>query len=76
MSREEFRERMDFLYGKVVGSERMEGVERIYFPGEIEQITERKRREEGIPLVEAEVKALNEEAERVGVAKVEIMREE
>lgn len=76
MSNEEFRARMDFLYGKVVGCEKMAGVERIYFPGEIEQIAERKRREEGIPLVEAEVKALNEEAERVGVAKIDVMREE
>lgn len=76
MSNEEFRERMDFLYGKVTGSEKMAGVDRIYFPGEIEQITERKRREEGIPLVEAEVKALDEEAERVGVERLEVMRVE
>ncbi|KAF2765524.1 Malate/L-lactate dehydrogenase [Teratosphaeria nubilosa] len=67
MSLDEFRSRMDFLYQRVVGCEKAAGVNRIYFPGEIEQITEAKRREEGIPFVEAEIRALNEEAERIGV---------
>ena len=67
MSLEDFKGRMDYLYERVVGSEKAAGVERIYMPGEIEQVTEGKRREEGIPYVEAEVRALNEEAERVGV---------
>lgn len=75
MSNDVFRERMDFLYGKVVGCEKMAGVDRIYFPGEIEQITEQTRRKDGIPLVEAEVKALNEEAEKVGAPALEITRE-
>lgn len=66
VSLEEFRERMDVLYHRVVGSERMEGVERIYFPGEIEQLEQERREREGIPLVQAEVDALNEEARRWG----------
>lgn len=61
-----FKERMDFLYQKVVGSERMEGVGRIYFPGEIEQLTQETREREGIPYVQAEIDALNKEAEAVG----------
>ncbi|KAL2125848.1 hypothetical protein VTI74DRAFT_2516 [Chaetomium olivicolor] len=68
---EEFRERMDVLYQRVVGSERMEGVERIYFPGEIELLTEERRRSEGIPFVKTEIDALNAEAERLGVAKIQ-----
>lgn len=44
----------------------MEGVERIYFPGEIEQLTEVERVKTGIPYVDAEIDALNAEAKRVG----------
>lgn len=73
MDLEEFKGRMDFLYQRVVGCERMEGVERIYFPGEIEQITEEVRRREGIPYVGAEIEKLNEEADRVGVEHIRVM---
>lgn len=66
MSLDEFRERMDFLYQRVVGSDKAAGVERIYYPGEIEQLTEEEREKTGIPLVQAEVDALNEEAKKVG----------
>ncbi|KPI39896.1 putative oxido YjmC [Cyphellophora attinorum] len=65
MSSEEFRSRMDVLYQNVVGSKKMDGVDRIYFPGEIEQLEQEKREREGIPLVEAEVEALNAEARRL-----------
>ena len=50
----------------------MAGVERIYFPGEIEQLTEEERKKTGIPYVEAEIEALNEEAKRVGAPELEI----
>ena len=70
MSIEEFKERMDYLYQRVVGSERMTGTDRIYFPGEIEDLNKEKRLKDGIPLVEAEVEALNKEAERVGAASI------
>lgn len=73
MSLDDFKERMDYLYQRVVGCERMAGVERIYFPGEIEQLSEERRRKDGIPYVEAEVKALNEEAERVGADNINVM---
>jgi LDH2 family malate/lactate/ureidoglycolate dehydrogenase len=67
MSLDDFRDRMQILYDKVVGAEKAAGVERIYFPGEIEQLQQKEREKTGIPLVQAEVDALNKEAERVGV---------
>ena len=70
----EFRERMEYLYRRVVECEKMGGVDRIYFPGEIEQLTEDRRRQTGIPFVEAEVEALNEEADKVGAARLKLMR--
>ncbi|OLN86374.1 putative oxidoreductase YjmC [Colletotrichum chlorophyti] len=66
MSLDDFRERMDYLYQRVVGSDKAAGVDRIYFPGEIEQLNQQEREKYGIPLVRAEVDALNEEATRVG----------
>ncbi|KAE8385338.1 Malate/L-lactate dehydrogenase [Aspergillus alliaceus] len=67
MGLEDFKERMDYLYRRVVGSEKMAGVDRIYYPGEIEQITHEERLETGIPFVQAEIDALNREADKVGV---------
>ncbi|KAK2803829.1 hypothetical protein FQN50_006836 [Emmonsiellopsis sp. PD_5] len=71
MGLEDFKERMDYLYQRVVGSERMEGVDRIYYPGEIELETAERRRKEGIPYVKAEIEALNREADLVGVEHLE-----
>ncbi|KAI5864803.1 malate dehydrogenase [Durotheca rogersii] len=62
----EFRARMAALHARVVGAERAPGVDRIYFPGEIEQLTRDARARAGIPLAPAEVDALNDEARRVG----------
>ncbi|ORY13365.1 malate/L-lactate dehydrogenase-like protein [Clohesyomyces aquaticus] len=62
----EFKQRMDYLYQRVIKSDRMTGIDRIYFPGEIEQLTKEQRICEGIPLVQAEVDALNKEAKQVG----------
>lgn len=67
MSLEEFKERMDYLYRRVIDSDKAAGVDRIYYPGEIEQLTHEERLKTGIPYVEAEIEALNKEAERVGV---------
>ncbi|KAJ8119678.1 hypothetical protein O1611_g10555 [Lasiodiplodia mahajangana] len=66
MGLEDFRERMDYLYQRVVGADKAAGVDRIYFPGEIEQLRQEERENTGIPLVQAEIDALNEEAKRVG----------
>ncbi|KAI0204616.1 Malate/L-lactate dehydrogenase [Astrocystis sublimbata] len=66
MSLEDFRGRMDYLYQRVVGADKAAGVNRIYFPGEVEQLRKEERERTGIPLVQAELDTLNEEAERVG----------
>ncbi|KAF3043531.1 hypothetical protein E8E11_001135 [Didymella keratinophila] len=63
-------DRMDYLYQRVVGSDRMTCTDRIYFPGESEELNKEKRLKDGIPLVAAEVEALNMEAQRVGAASV------
>ncbi|KAI1853182.1 hypothetical protein JX265_011463 [Neoarthrinium moseri] len=68
MSLDEFRDRIQYLYERVVGSEKAAGVERIYFPGEIEQLTQAERLKNGIPYVSAEIDALNAEATKVGAA--------
>jgi LDH2 family malate/lactate/ureidoglycolate dehydrogenase len=73
---EDFRERMGILHDKVVGSEKMPGVDRIYFPGEIEQLTHEERLKTGIPFVEAEIDALNKEAELVGGEKIAVYQRE
>ena len=73
MGLHEFKERMGVLHDKVVGCEKMEGVERIYFPGEIEQDVHEERCKSGIPYVEAQIEALNKEAELVGREKIEVI---
>jgi len=66
MSIGDFKERMDYLYQRVVSCEKMAGVERIYFPGEIEQLTQEERLKSGIPYTNGEIEALNNEAREVG----------
>ncbi|KAK7427194.1 hypothetical protein QQZ08_006307 [Neonectria magnoliae] len=67
MSLDEFRDRMQYLYDRVVGGDKATGVDRIYFPGELEQLAQAEREKTGIPLVQAEIDALNEEAKKVSV---------
>ncbi|KAK1754260.1 Malate/L-lactate dehydrogenase [Echria macrotheca] len=73
MGLDEFRARMDVLYQRVVGSDKMDGVERIYFPGEIEQLKEEQRLADGIPYAQGEIDALNAEADKLGVARIRTM---
>ncbi|THW21555.1 Malate/L-lactate dehydrogenase [Aureobasidium pullulans] len=72
MSMEDFKERMEYLYQRVVGSHKMAGVDRIYMPGELEQLVHEERSRSGIPYVEAEIEALNEEARRVGSREIKV----
>ncbi|KAK2747084.1 hypothetical protein FQN57_002339 [Myotisia sp. PD_48] len=72
---DEFKQRMDYLYQRVVGCEKMQGVDRIYYPGEIEINTAQKRRQEGIPYVQSEIDALNKEASLVGACHLEVLEE-
>lgn len=73
MSLDDFKARMDYLYQRVVESDKMAGVGRIFFPGEIEQIVNEERLREGIPYVAAEIDALNEEARKVGAPAIKTM---
>jgi LDH2 family malate/lactate/ureidoglycolate dehydrogenase len=73
MDLEEFKARMDYLYQRVVSSKKAAEVDRIYFPGEIEQLTQEERLLSGIPYTDGEVASLNEEARRVGAAEIETM---
>ncbi|KAF2729937.1 malate dehydrogenase [Polyplosphaeria fusca] len=66
MDLEHFKDRMQYLYDRVVGSDKAAGVGRIYFPGELEILTQVERLKTGIPLVQAEVDSLNAEAEKIG----------
>lgn len=72
MSLQDFRDRMQYLYGRVVGADKAAGVHRIYFPGELEQLQQKEREATGIPLVQAEIDALNAEAVRVGVSPLKV----
>ncbi|KUI63121.1 Malate dehydrogenase [Cytospora mali] len=67
MSGEEFRNRMKYSYERVVGSEKMADVDRIYFPGEIEILRREERLKSGIPYAKSEIETLNEEAKVAGV---------
>ncbi|KAH8689582.1 Malate/L-lactate dehydrogenase [Talaromyces proteolyticus] len=67
MTLSDFKSRMEYLYQRVVTSEKMAGVDQIYFPGEIELINKEKRLAEGIPFTEAEIASMNKEAELAGV---------
>jgi LDH2 family malate/lactate/ureidoglycolate dehydrogenase len=51
----------------VVESKTATGVDRIYFPGEIEQIEEQQRLRYGIPMTGTELAALNNEARSAGI---------
>ncbi|OCF31429.1 hypothetical protein I316_06831 [Kwoniella heveanensis BCC8398] len=66
VSLDEFKERMDYLYKRVVSAEKAHGVERIFYPGEIEILNQEKREREGIPWTQSEIDALNAEADLVG----------
>ncbi|KAM0550195.1 hypothetical protein ACHAPJ_009043 [Fusarium lateritium] len=70
MSIDEFKDRMEHLCQRVTGAAKAPGVDRIYMPGEIEQLNREQRLEGGIPYVEAEVHNLNTEAERVGASHI------
>lgn len=73
MSLDDFKERMDYLYQRVIECNKMVGVERIYFPGEIEQLTKDERSSNGIPYTEGEIASLNLEASKVGASNLETL---
>ena len=70
MDLDDLKSRMDHLYQTVVQSDRMPDVDRIYYPGELEQLAEAERLKQGSPFVEAELNALNAEAKKVGALEI------
>ncbi|KAL1859762.1 hypothetical protein VTK73DRAFT_7458 [Phialemonium thermophilum] len=67
LSLDEFKDRMEYLYHRVVDGEKAAGVDRIYFPGEPERLLKQERLKNGIPLAQAEIDALNEAAQKLSV---------
>ncbi|CAN8105629.1 unnamed protein product [Discula destructiva] len=67
VSADDFKSRMEYLYRRVVDSEKMAGVERIYFPGEMEIARREERLMSGIPYAQEEIELLNKEAREAGL---------
>lgn len=64
---EEFYRRMDDLVEQLKETPKAEGFEEILYPGEIEERTARRNREEGLPLTGDVIEQLNEFARSLGV---------
>jgi LDH2 family malate/lactate/ureidoglycolate dehydrogenase len=62
-----FKGRVDGIIREIRSSRRAEGIERLYFPGELEAETERRYRKVGIPLNDATLRDLAEVADKFGV---------
>jgi LDH2 family malate/lactate/ureidoglycolate dehydrogenase len=65
---EEFTREMDRVIREIRDSKRMENVDRIWLPGEIEYRRMQERREKGIPLAGAVVQKLQELAAELKLA--------
>jgi LDH2 family malate/lactate/ureidoglycolate dehydrogenase len=63
----DFKSRVDAVVRQMRASRRAEGAERIYSPGELEFLTERAYRTEGIPLNETTVQGLLQCAQPLGL---------
>jgi len=75
VSKREYRARMDTLVGRVRACPKAEGFDEILMPGEIESREEERRRKCGIPYGLGEVEVLQKEAERAGIAHLEVSGE-
>ena len=62
-----FKTRINEMVQKIHDTPRAPGVDRIWLPGEIEHVCEKKRRQDGIPLNRAMATELVETAKAVGV---------
>jgi LDH2 family malate/lactate/ureidoglycolate dehydrogenase len=65
---EPFKQKMDYLVGRIHGAPRAEGVARIYLPGEIEHLTEQERSRDGIPVPGAVYNSLMGMARELGLS--------
>ncbi len=75
VSKREYRARMDILVARVRACPRAEGFDEILMPGEGGSREEDRRRKRGIPYGAGEIEALQKEAERAGVARLEVSAE-
>lgn len=64
---DEFKARMETLIAEIKSSTLMEGIERVYVPGEIEYEKREKALKEGIPLPAATLEALEKFREEAGI---------
>ena len=71
MSLDEFRGRMQYLYDRIIGAEKADGVNRIHCPRELEQVQQQLRGVISTTLLQAEIDTLNAGAE-VGLKHLEI----
>ena len=72
LPRDRVVERMKKLYLSVVESGKQAGIDKIFFPGEIEHLTRQQRLKEGIPMTIQELERLNLEARAVGVQELQV----
>jgi LDH2 family malate/lactate/ureidoglycolate dehydrogenase len=67
MSKDEFLARVDLMIDEAKGSERAEGVEEIFVPGEMEMRARERNLREGVPLLPSTYKGLLDYAQEVGM---------
>jgi len=63
----DFRARLDKVIAEIVGSDRADGVDRLYAPGMMEAEIAARYRAAGIPLNEETLRGIRDEADRLGV---------
>ncbi len=64
---EDYKKRMDTLISRAKRCDKVEGVDEIFIPGEIEAKTEVERRKNGIPLTPDVVESLKIETEKASL---------
>jgi LDH2 family malate/lactate/ureidoglycolate dehydrogenase len=72
VSKKEYRARMDTLIERVRACPKADGFDEVLIPGEPESREEEKRAKSGIPYGIGEIEALQAEAARAGVAKLDV----
>lgn len=71
ISLEQYHDRLDWLIDRIHGSQPAAGFDEVLLPGEVEHREEERRRVTGLPLSSREIRALEEEAGRAGIAPLE-----
>jgi LDH2 family malate/lactate/ureidoglycolate dehydrogenase len=67
MARDEFLARVDLMIDQAKGSERAEGVDEIFVPGEMEMRARERNLREGVPLLPSTYKMLLDYAQEAGM---------